>query len=102
MADPKKMSNYAARLVPTIREKAERICEAEGISLNQFLNLALMRQVTLFEQHTQRNLSRRFSRAEAASVLETFLDRDGSEVAQAGDELPADYRSVRFRGKKKN
>lgn len=101
MAEQKsKMSNYAARLVPTIREKAEQICDREGISLNQFLNLALMRQITFFEQQDQAHLSQRLSRQEARAVLKKFLNRRHSEAPLSGDELPGSYNAPRARQKK--
>jgi hypothetical protein len=88
-----KMSNYAARLVPTIREKAEEICRREGISLNQFLNLALMRQITFFEQSSEPRLSQRLSQQEAQAVLKKFLNRQRSEAPLPGDELPHGYKA---------
>ena len=96
----RKMSNYAARLVPTIREKAEEICHREGISLNQFLNLALMRQITFFEQQSEPRLSQRFSRQEAQTVLKEFLSRQRSKVPLPGDELPNAYKAFSRSSKK--
>ena len=101
MAEHKpKMSNYAARLVPTIREKAEEICQREGISLNQFLNLALMRQITFFEQQSKPRLSQRLSRQEARAVLKKFLNRRRSGAPLPGDELPSSYTSPSHSSKK--
>ena len=94
------MSSYTARLVPTIREKAEEICRREGISLNQFLNLALMRQITFFEQQGELRLSQRLSQQEAKTVLKRFLKRRHSEAPLPGDELPSSYQFPFTRRKK--
>lgn len=102
MAEQKpRMSNYAARLVPTIREKAEEICHREGISLNQFLNLALMRQITFFEQQSEPRLSQRLSQQEAKEVLGKFLNHRHSEEPLAGDELPRSSQIPPARHKKR-
>jgi hypothetical protein len=95
-----KMSNYAARLVPTIREKAEEICRREGISLNQFLKLTLMRQITFFERQGEPRLSQRLSQQEAIAVLKKFLNRRHSEAPLPGDELPSPYKAPVVRQKK--
>ena len=101
MAEQKpKMSNYAARLVPTVRKKAEEICRREGISLNQFLNLALMRQITFFEQQGEPHLFQPLSRQEARAVLNKFLNRPHSGNPLPKDELPSAYRGSAIRRKK--
>jgi hypothetical protein len=43
-------SNFALRLQPSLLEEARKLAEAEGVALNQLINLAVAEKVSAREQ----------------------------------------------------
>ena len=86
-------SNFALRLQPSLMKELRKAAEAEGVALNQFINvavaekLATLRTASYFEER-----SRRANRDETLRILA----RMGSgNPPMPGDELPTDWRPVK-------
>jgi HicB family len=104
-------SNFALRLQPSLLDELRKAAEAEGVALNQLINVAVAEKVSALRTEDYfRERGRRADRAETMRILE----RAGKgNLAMKGDELPAEWQtkparqatpgrdSVRKRGKKK-
>ncbi len=83
-------SKFPLRLMPSLSVAAKQISKHEGVSLNQFINIAVAEKVA----HVQHEawLARR-AKLSASSIDRALhlLDRPGGPEAEPGDELPEGY-----------
>jgi len=105
-------SNFALRLQPSLLEELRKAAEAEGVALNQLINVAVAEKVSALRTEDYfRERGRRADRAETLRILE----RAGKgNPPLKGDELPAKWQakpgrqttagkdSVSKRGRKKS
>lgn len=79
-------SNFALRLQPSLLEELRKAAEAEGVALNQLINVAVAEKVSaLRTEEYFRERGRRANRADTLRILE----RAGKGNAPVeGDELP--------------
>ena len=80
-------SNYALRLLTSLKAEAETVAAEEGTTLNQFINVAVAEKLAALR--TARYFQERATRADLA-VFDQLLARAGEEPPRAGDELPDD------------
>ena len=78
-------SNYALRLLTSLKAEAEKVAAEEGTTLNQFINVAVAEKVAALR--TARYFQERAARADLA-VFDQLLARAGEEPPRPGDELP--------------
>jgi hypothetical protein len=78
-------SNYALRLLTSLKAEAEKVAVEEGTTLNQFINVAVAEKLAALR--TVRYFQERAARAELA-VFDQLLARAGEEPPCPGDELP--------------
>jgi len=79
-------SNFALRLQPSLLDEARRLAKAEGVALNQLINVALAEKVSVLR--TERYMAERAGRADIARAL-SILRRAGiGQPEVPGDELP--------------
>ena len=78
-------ANYALRLQPSLKSAAERLAEAEGTSLNQFINVAVAEKLSALE--TEEFFRSRAAKGDRSAFL-TFLEEAGKEPPLEGDTLP--------------
>ena len=79
-------SNFALRLAPSLMEEARKLAEAEGVALNQLINVALAEKISALR--TMEYFHERASRANRRRTMR-ILDRAGKgNPPIAGDELP--------------
>jgi hypothetical protein len=78
-------ANYALRLLPSLKAAAERVAEAEGTSLNQFINIAVAEKLSALD--TEAFFLERAARGGREAFL-AYLDGAGGETPGAGDEAP--------------
>jgi hypothetical protein len=77
-------SNFALRLQPSLLEEARKAAEAEGVALNQLINVAVAEKISALR--TQEYFSERAHRAERKETLR-ILNRAGKgELPLPGDE----------------
>jgi hypothetical protein len=67
-------SNFALRLQPSLLEEARRAAEAEGVALNQLINVAIAEKVSALR--TERYFAERAARANIPKAL-SILKRSG-------------------------
>jgi hypothetical protein len=85
---------FGLRLMPSVRRNAELVSEKEGVSLNQFINLAVAEKLAHLE-HDEWVGNRKQPTKELTRRAMNFLDRAGSSSPEPGDELPEGYESIR-------
>jgi len=81
-----KKSNFALRLQPSLLDEARKLSEAEGVALNQFINVAVAEKVSALR--TESYIAERAARADLPKALRV-LKRAGRDRAPVkGDEMP--------------
>lgn len=87
-------SNFALRLQTSLLDEARRVAQAEGVALNQFINVALAEKLSALR--TASYFAERAARADVAKAL-AILDRAGrGNKPMPGDELRAKPRRQRM------
>ncbi|HXM20779.1 MAG TPA: toxin-antitoxin system HicB family antitoxin [Terriglobales bacterium] len=81
-------SNFALRLQPSLLDELRKAAEAEGVALNQLINVAVAEKVSALRTEDYfRERGRRADRAETLRILE----RAGKgNPPMKGDEIPAE------------
>ena len=79
-------SNFALRLQPSLLEEARKVAEAEGVALNQLINVAVAEKLSAIR--TESYFRERAARADISKALHV-LDRAGKgNPPMTGEELP--------------
>ena len=60
-------SNFALRLQPSLLEEARQLAEAEGVALNQFINVAVAEKLSALR--TEKYFTERTARASVPKAL---------------------------------
>ena len=81
-------SNFALRLQPSLMEEARQIAEAEGVALNQLINVAVAEKVSALR--TEEYFRERAGRADRRETLRILARTGKGNPPMAGDELPAE------------
>lgn len=80
-------SNYALRLLASLKAEAEKVAAEEGTTLNQFINVAVAEKLAALR--TARYFEERASRAQPGA-FDRLMKTAGDELPRLGDEvLPA-------------
>lgn len=77
-------SSYPLKTPESLLAAARRAARRDGVSLNQFINLALAEKIAVLE--AEEVFTQRAARADRARFLEV-LDRLGTEPPREGDQL---------------
>lgn len=88
------IERFPLRLMPSVRRTAEVFSEKEGVSLNQFINVAVAEKLAHLEHDEWLKNRKKPTTKAIAEALHT-LDHHGNQAVEAGDELPAGYSSIR-------
>ena len=80
-------SNYALRLLASVKAEAERVAKEEGTTLNQFINVAVAEKLAALR--TERYFRERAGRADL-TTFDRFLAEAGDEPPREGDEVDTD------------
>jgi hypothetical protein len=80
-------SNYALRLLASLKAEAEKVAAAEGTTLNQFINVAVAEKLAALR--TECYFEKRAKRADLG-VFDRFLDTAGDEPPGPGDDITTD------------
>ena len=78
-------SNVALRLQSSILEEARRVSEAEGVALNQFINVAVAEKVSALR--TEEYLRERGARGDEAKAKRLLKRAGRGNPPAASDEL---------------
>ena len=92
--DKKSINKFPLRLMPSERKRAEEFSRREGVSLNQFINVAVAERLVHLQHEAWVSTRPKPTPARIALAL-AALDRVGSGTGDAGDTLPEGFESVR-------
>jgi hypothetical protein len=85
------IAKFPLRLMPSIRKNAERLSAKEGVSLNQFINVAVAERLAHLDHEEWLNRRASVTKATIEEGLR-ILHRGGPSSPEPGDELPRGYR----------
>jgi hypothetical protein len=91
------VNKFPLRLMPSVRRVAENFSLKEGVSLNQFINVAVAEKLAHLQHEDW--LARR-PKATSGSIAKALqiLDRPTRHTPEEVDRLPKGYVSVRRKG----
>jgi hypothetical protein len=78
------LSTYPLRLPRSIRSGVERLSKEDGISINQFVSIAVAEKLAMMQ--AQDYFAQRSARADLAA-FDQLMQRSGGEPPRAGDEV---------------
>lgn len=80
----RELSTYPLRLPRSIRAGVERMSKEDGISINQFVSIAVAEKLAMIQ--AQAYFVERSARADMAA-FDQLMQRTGGEPPRAGDEV---------------
>jgi hypothetical protein len=80
-------SNFALRLQPSLLEEARKLAEAEGVALNQLINVAVAEKLSALR--TEEYFTERAARANIPKALKVHKRAGVGKPPMKGDELPS-------------
>ena len=86
-----KKSNFALRLQPSLMEEARRVARAEGVAMNQLINVAVAEKVSALR--TEEYFAGRAAKGSVAQALRILKRAGVGNPPVAGDEVPRVQRS---------
>jgi hypothetical protein len=90
------VSKFPLRLMPSVRRVAENFSQKEGVSLNQFINLAVAEKLAHLQHEEWLAHRPKESAALVAKALD-ILDRPSGHAPEDFDKIPDGYVSVRHK-----
>jgi post-segregation antitoxin (ccd killing protein) len=88
-----KKSNFALRLQPSLMDEARRVAKAEGVAVNQLINVAVAEKLSVLR--TEEYFEERRARSNVNKALRVLKRAGVGNPPVAGDELPTVDRSER-------
>jgi len=88
------LSRFPLRLMPSVRRAAANFSEREGVSLNQFINVAVAEKLAHLQHEEWVARRPRASESAIAKALQ-ILDRSTGHLPAEEDRLPKGYVPVR-------
>ena len=92
-------NKFPLRLMPSVRKVAERLSQQEGVSLNQFINVAVAERVA-YLQHEEWVARRAQPTQALVNKALQILDRPSKGRPEPCDELPRGYKSLRRKSRR--
>jgi len=88
-----KKSNFALRLQPSLMEEAKKVAKAEGVAVNQLINVAVAEKVSALR--TEEYFAERAARGDISKALQVLRRAGEGNAPVSGDELPTTNRRRR-------
>ena len=88
------VGKFPLRLMASVRKDAESFSRKEGVSLNQFINVAVAEKLAHLQHEEWVRSKPKPTAAQIARALE-ILEQTSDRVPDPGDELPDGYIPVR-------
>ena len=88
-------SNFALRLQPSLLDEVRRIAAAEGVALNQLINVAVAEKVSALR--TESYIAERAARADVPKALRVLKRAGVGRTPVKGDEIPGRKNDARRR-----
>lgn len=86
-------SNFALRLQPSLLDEVRKLAAAEGVALNQLINVAVAEKVSALR--TERYIAERAARADLSKALQILKRAGVGRPPVKGDELSRPKRKRR-------
>jgi hypothetical protein len=86
-----KKSNFALRLQPSLMAEARKVAKAEGVAMNQLINVAVAEKVSALR--TEEYFAERAANGNVAQAVRILKRAGRGRPPVAGDELPTLRRS---------
>jgi len=86
-------SNFALRLQPSLLDEARKLAEAEGVALNQLINVAVAEKISALR--TESYIAERAARADLPKALRVLKRSGIGRPPVKGDEMPEAKRKRR-------
>jgi hypothetical protein len=86
-----KKSNFALRLQPSLMEEALKVAKAEGVAVNQLINVAVAEKVSALR--TEEYFAECSRRSDVVRALRILKRAGVGQPPTTGDELPPQRRS---------
>ncbi len=84
------IERFPLRLMPSVRRNAEAFSDKEGVSLNQFINVAVAEKLAHLEHDEWMQKRKQPSKALSERALQ-ILSKGDLRAPDPGDELPPGY-----------
>jgi hypothetical protein len=84
-------SNFALRLQPSLMEEARRAARAEGVAVNQLINVAVAEKVSALR--TEEYFAERAGRGSVSKAVRILKRAGTGNTPMEGDELPSGGRT---------
>jgi hypothetical protein len=81
-----KKSNFALRLQPSLMEEAKKAAKAEGVAVNQLINVAVAEKVSALR--TEEYFAERAARGNVEKALQVLKRAGKGKPPIPGDEVP--------------
>jgi len=81
-----KKSNFALRLQPSLMEEAKKVARAEGVAVNQLINVAVAEKVSALR--TEEYFAERAGKGDIKKALQVLKRAGRGNAPVPGDELP--------------
>jgi hypothetical protein len=81
-----KKSNFALRLQPSLMEEAKRVAKAEGVAVNQLINVAVAEKVSALR--TEEYFAERAAKGNIKKAFQVLKRSGRGNRPIPGDELP--------------
>jgi hypothetical protein len=88
-------SNFALRLQPSLLDEARKLAEAEGVALNQLINVAVAEKISALR--TEEYFTERARRADPAKIARILKRVGKGNPPVEGDELPPEFAAKKKR-----
>jgi hypothetical protein len=82
-----KKSNFALRLQPSLMEEAKKVAQAEGVAVNQLINVAVAEKVSALR--TEEYFAERAAKGDVKKALRVLKRAGKGNPPVPGDELRA-------------
>jgi hypothetical protein len=79
-------SNFALRLQPSLLDEARKVADAEGVALNQLINVAVAEKLSALR--TESYFGERAARANVPRALSVLKRAGAGKPPAKGDSLP--------------
>ena len=90
-------SNFALRLQPSLLDEARKLAEAEGVALNQLINVAVAEKISALR--TEEYFTERARRADPAKIARILKRVGKGNPPVEGDELPPEFAAKKKRSR---
>ena len=81
-----KKSNFALRLQPSLMEEAKKVAKAEGVAVNQLINVAVAEKVSALR--TEEYFAERAAKGDVRKAFQVLKRAGKGSAPVSGDELP--------------